>query len=51
MDPYENHRDEWREEENMLRYEREQAQNCNLYNPYDQDFIVPEDEEDEEDAE
>jgi hypothetical protein len=42
MDKYENHYDEWREEENRIRYEREQARRQRWIDPRDPDYIAPE---------
>lgn len=48
MDKYENHYDEWREEENRIRYEREQARRHRWIDPRDPDYIAPEEPEDAE---
>lgn len=40
-----NHYDEYREEANRLRYEREQSRRRIVYDPRDPDFVAPEEEE------
>jgi len=47
-DPYENHRDEWREEEAMYQYERAQARKWRVYPPNHPDIELMEDEDDAE---
>lgn len=48
MNKYENHEHEWREEENLNRYEKEQARRHSWINPQDSRYIAPEVEEDAE---
>ncbi len=45
---YDNHFDEWIEEENKKRYERDQAKRCIYFHPHDSNFISPEEPEDAE---
>lgn len=46
MNKYENHYDEWREEANRLRFERELSRRW--IDPRDPDYIAPEEPEDAE---
>lgn len=42
MNRYENHEDEWKEEDNKARYEREQAKKQYWVDPRDPNYIAPE---------
>lgn len=50
MNKYENHEHEWREEENLIRVEREQARLHRWIDPRDPDYIAPDDPEETEDC-
>lgn len=41
MSKYENHESEWREEENRIKWEREQAKLHRWIDPRDPDYIAP----------
>lgn len=50
MNKYENHEDEWREDENRLRYERDQSRRQRWIDPRDPDYIAPEEPEETEEC-